>query len=182
MQLAAGYASIANGGTLVTPHVIAGWTGPDGAYHAAEFEPGERVMREETARTMMRLLTEAVDDGIAQRASIPGYSIAGKTGTAEVAGPETKRVQVGTDADGNAIYEMQTRMVYQRGWIDSSFVSILPAADPQLVTLILIHRPVTWGLYKVAQTPISVFRGLAPQIFEYLAIPPDRRLDSVAAE
>jgi len=181
MQLVAGYASIANGGTLVTPHVIAGWTGPDGVYHAAEVEPGERVMREETANTMLRLLTDAVDDGIAQRASIPGYSIAGKTGTAEVAGPEITSVQVGTDAAGAPIYELQTRMVYQHGWIDSSFVSIVPATDPQLVTLILIHRPVTWGLYKVAQTPISVFRGLAPQIFEYLAIPPDRRLETVAA-
>ena len=180
MQLVAGYASIANDGTLVTPYVIAGWTGPDGIYHAAKVEPGERVMREETAHTMLRLLTEAVDDGIAQRASIPGYSIAGKTGTAEVAGPETMRVQVGTDAGGTPIYEMRTRMVYRRGWIDSSFVSILPATEPQLVTLILIHRPFTWGLYKVAQTPISVFRGLAPQMLEYLAIPPDRSLDTVA--
>jgi cell division protein FtsI/penicillin-binding protein 2 len=181
MQLVAGYASIANGGTLVTPHVIAGWTGPDGAYHAAPVGQGERVMREETARTMLRLLTQAVDDGIAQQATIPGYSIAGKTGTAEVAGPEVTRVQVGTDAAGNPIYQRQTRMVYQHGWIDSSFVSILPANDPQLVTLILIHRPFTWGLYKMAQTPVSVFRSLAPRIFEYLAIPPDRSLDTVAA-
>jgi len=182
LQLVAGYASIANGGTLVTPHVIAGWTGPDGVYHRADVEPGERVMREETARTMLRLLTEAVDVGIAQPATIPGYSIAGKTGTAEVAGPETREVRVGTDAAGNPIYEMRTQLVYRRGWIDSSFVSILPASDPQLVTLILIHRPVTWGLYKVAQTPVSVFRGLAPQILEYLAIPPDRPLDTVAAK
>lgn len=182
LQLVAGYASIANGGSLVTPHVIAGWTGPDGEYHAAEVEPGERVMREETAHTMLRLLTEAVDDGIAQKATIPGYSIAGKTGTAEVAGPETESVQVGTDAAGNPIYETQTHVTYQHGWIDSSFVSIMPAAQPQLVTLVLIHRPVTWGLYQMAQTPLSVFRSLAPQMFEYLAIPPDRSVDTVAAK
>lgn len=181
LQLVAGYASIANGGTLVTPHVIAGWTGPDGVHHTADVQPGERVMREETARAVLRLLTEAVDDGIAQPAVIPGYSIAGKTGTAEIAGPETKRVQVGTDAAGNPVYEMQTRMVYQHGWIDSSFVSIMPASEPRYVSLILIHRPFTWGLYKMAQTPVSLFRRLAPQIFEYLAIPPDRSLDSVAA-
>ena len=182
VQLVAGYAAIANGGTLVTPHVIAGWTGPDGVYHATDVQPGERIMRQETANTMVRLLTEAVDNGIAQRASIPGYSIAGKTGTAEVAGPKTERVQVGTDAAGKPIYEMRTHLVYQHGWIDSSFVSIMPANDPRFVTLILIHRPATWGLYKMAQTPVSVFGTLAPQIFDYLAIAPDRPVTPVAAK
>jgi cell division protein FtsI/penicillin-binding protein 2 len=182
VQLVAGYAAIANGGTLVTPHVIAGWTGPDGVYHATEVREGERIMREETARTMVRLLTDAVDIGRAQPAKIPGYSIAGKTGTAEVAGPKTEEVQVGTDGDGKPIYELRTHLVYQHGWIDSSFISIMPASDPQFVTLILIHRPVTWGLYKMAQTPVSVFRSLAPQIFDYLAIPPDRVVSPVAAK
>ena len=182
VQLVAGYAAIANGGTLVTPHVIAGWTGPDGAYHATEVQAGERIMRAETANTMVRLLTEAVDNGRAQPASIPGYSIAGTTGTAEVAGPKTEQVQVGTDAAGNPIYELQTHLVYLHGWIDSSFISIMPADEPQVVTLILIHRPVTWGLYKMAQTPVSVFRTLAPQLFDYLAIPPDRIVQPVAAK
>jgi cell division protein FtsI/penicillin-binding protein 2 len=180
VQLVAGYAAIANGGTLVTPHVIAGWTGPDGIYHPTDVQPGERIMRQETANTMVRLLTEAVDNGIAQRAAIPGYSIAGKTGTAEIAGPKTERVRVGTDAAGRPVYETKTHMVYQHGWIDSSFISIEPAANPQFVTLILIHRPATWGLYKMAQTPVSVFRTLAPQIFDYLAIPPDRIVSPVA--
>jgi cell division protein FtsI/penicillin-binding protein 2 len=181
VQLVAAYAAIANGGSLVTPHVIAGWTGPDGVYHETDVQQGERIMREETARTMVRLLTDAVDVGLAQPAVIPGYSIAGKTGTAEVAGPKTERVQVGTDAAGKPIYEDRTRLVYQHGWIDSSFISIMPAANPQFVTLILIHRPATWGLYKMAQTPVSVFRGLAPQIFDYLAVPPDRIVQPVAA-
>ena len=182
VQLAAGYAAIANGGTLVTPHVIAGWTGPDGVYHANEVRPGERIMREETANTMVQLLLDAVDHGIAQRASIPGYSVAGKTGTAEVAGPETEQVRVGTDASGGPIYETRTQLVYQRGWIDSSFISILPASDPQFVTLILIHRPLTWGLYKMAQTPVSVFSGFAPQMLDYLAVPPDRIVTPVTAK
>jgi cell division protein FtsI/penicillin-binding protein 2 len=182
VQLVAGYAAIANGGLLVTPHVIAGWTGPDGVYHETDVQPGERIMREATATTMVRLLTEAVDDGRAQPAAIPGYSIAGKTGTAEVAGPLTEQVQVGTDAAGQPIYEMRTHLVYQHGWIDSSFISIMPADDPQFVTLVLIHRPVTWGLYKMAQTPVSVFRSLAPQIFDYLAVPPDRSTTPVAAK
>src|SRR5690606_16892071 len=100
LQLAAGYAAIGNGGTLITPHVVAGWTTPDGTYHPMEQPPGERIMRQETAGTVLELLTSAIDDGIAQAASVPGYSIAGKTGTAQIAGPVTERVRVGTDADG----------------------------------------------------------------------------------
>jgi cell division protein FtsI/penicillin-binding protein 2 len=181
MQLAAGYAAIGNGGTLVTPHVIAGWRTPDGSYHPVEQPPGERIMREETADTVLKLLTDAVDDGIAQAASLPGYSVAGKTGTAQIAGPVTRRVRVGTDADGKPVFERRTTYEYIDGWIDSSFIGLLPASDPKLVTLIVIHRPATWGLYQMAERPDALFRELGPQILDYLAIPPDRPGQAVAA-
>ena len=174
MQLVAGYAAIGNGGRLVTPHVVAGWTTPDGTYHPAEQPEPERVMRQETADTVLRLLTDAVDNGIAQPASIPGYSVAGKTGTAQIAGPITERVRIGTDRKGHPKYEKVTHYGYISNWIDSSFISLLPASDPKIVTLILIHRPAVWGLYQMAQRPDDLFRSLAPDILSYLAIPPDR--------
>jgi len=180
VQLVAGYAAIANGGTQVTPHVIAGWTSPDGTYHPVEQPPGERLMREETADTVVQLLTDAVDDGIAQAAGVPGYAIAGKTGTAQIAGPVRERVRVGTDAEGQPIYEIQTHHRYIDGWIDSSFIGIMPATNPKLVTLILVHRPWTWDRYQIAQRPDALFRSLAPQILDYLAIPPDRPVLPVA--
>jgi stage V sporulation protein D (sporulation-specific penicillin-binding protein) len=182
VQLAAGYASIGNGGLQVTPHVLAGWTTPDGTYHPAEQPAPERVMREATADTVLKLLTSAVDDGIAQPASIAGYSVAGKTGTAQIAGPVQKRVKTGTDANGNPVYEQVTSYEYIDGWIDSSFISLLPASDPQIVTLILDHRPAVWGLYKMAEPPVDLFRSLAPQILDYLAIPPDRPRQPVAGQ
>jgi cell division protein FtsI (penicillin-binding protein 3) len=181
LQLAAGYAALGNGGTLVTPHVIAGWTGPDGTYHPVEQPPGARVMRQETADMMVELLTSAVDDGIAQAASIPGYSIAGKTGTAQIAGPVIERVQVGTDRRGEPIYEKRKVYRYIDGWIDSSFIGLMPASDPKLVTLILVHRPATWGLYQMAERPDAVFRALAPRMLDYLAIPPDRQARTASA-
>ncbi len=141
MQLVAGYAAIGNGGELVTPHVVAGWTTPDGVDHAVDPPAPQRIMREETADTVLQLLTDAVDYGIAQPASIPGYSVAGKTGTAQIAGPITTRVRTGTDAHGKPIYSKTTHYGYINGWIDSSFISLLPASDPQIVTLLLIHRP-----------------------------------------
>lgn len=182
MQLAAGYAAIGNGGSLVTPHLVTGWTTPDGNYHEAEQPAPERIMREETADTMLELLTAAIDDGIAQAAAVPGYSIAGKTGTAQIAGPVRERVRSGTDENGRPIYETVTRHRYIDGWIDSSFVGLMPASDPQLVVLILIHRPATWGLYQMAERPDAVFRELAPQVLDYLAIPPDRPSQPVAAQ
>lgn len=181
MQLVAGYAAIGNGGELVTPHVLAGWNTPDGVYHEADPPEPQRIMREETADTVLHLLTDAVDYGIAQPASIPGYSVAGKTGTAQIAGPINTRVRTGTDAHGKPTYETSTHFGYIDGWIDSSFISLLPASDPKIVTLLLIHRPATWGLYQMAQRPDDLFRDLAPDILSYLAIPPDRPVQPVAS-
>jgi cell division protein FtsI/penicillin-binding protein 2 len=171
VQLAAGYAAFANGGMLVTPHVVDGWTDVDGVYHPSQRPPDERILRAETARTMIRLLTNAIDDGIANGAGIPGYTVAGKTGTAQIAGPVT---EVG--ADGKP-YE---RWTYIEGWVDSSFIGVLPAGDTKLVTVILLHRPAVWGLYQMAERPETVYADLMPQVLDYLAIPPDRPIDSVA--
>ena len=172
VQLVAGYAAIANGGTMVTPHVIAGWTDGSGTFHPTRLPTGERVMRPETSAAVMKLLLGAIDGGIAKGAQVPGYSIAGKTGTAEIAGPVKVR-----DASGKVV----TRNRYIAGWIDSSFIGVYPASRPQLVTLILLHRPATWGRYVMSQRPEVVFHLLAPQILDYLAIPPDRRTAPVAS-
>ena len=171
VQLAAGYASFANGGLLVRPHVIEGWTDPDGTYHAAEQPPAERIMREETAATMIDLLTNAIDNGIATGAQIPGYTVAGKTGTAQIAAP----IKV-EDTDGNLV----ERWVYRDGWVDSSFVGLLPAGDTKLVTIVLIHRPAGAGGRHMPDRPENVYSRLMPQILDYLAIPPDRPLEPVA--
>jgi cell division protein FtsI/penicillin-binding protein 2 len=171
VQLAAGYAAFANGGLLVRPHVVAGWTDPDGTRHDAEQPPPERVMQAETAETMLDLLVNAIDDGIARGAQIPGYTVAGKTGTAQIAGP----VRVKTE-DGETV----ERWRYIEGWVDSSFIGILPAGDRKLVTLVLLHRPGVWGRYQMAERPETVYARLMPQILSYLAIPPDRPAEPVA--
>jgi len=180
LQLVAGYAAIANGGTLIQPHVVASWTDASGVTHEVEPTPERRIMSQETAGTVLQLLTDAVDQGIASGAAVPGYSIAGKTGTAQIAGPVEIRSPDGTDADGDGTADMITVNRYIDGWIDSSIVNVVPASSPKIVTLILIHRPVIWGLYQMQQTPEDVFRDLAPKILDYLAIPPDRPIEGVA--
>ncbi len=171
VQLLAGYASFANGGSLVTPHVVAGWTDPDGTYHVSEQPPAERIMRAETAATMVDLLTNAIDNGIADGAQLPGYTVAGKTGTAQIAGP----VQVAGE-NGEMVEQWQ----YIDGWVDSSFVGILPAGDLKLATVIVIHRPAGAGGPKMPERPEWTYADLMPQVLDYLAIPPDRPVQPVA--
>jgi cell division protein FtsI (penicillin-binding protein 3) len=150
---------------------VEGWTDADGTFHPSDRPPDERILRPATATTMLRLLTNAVDNGIARGGSIDGYTVAGKTGTAQIAGPVT-------EVDGNG--QPYERWTYIEGWIDSSFVGILPEGDTKLVTLILLHRPATWGLYQMAERPETVYARLMPQVLDYLAIPPDRPIDAVA--
>jgi cell division protein FtsI (penicillin-binding protein 3) len=179
LQMAAAYAAIANGGRQVTPHVVAGWTGADGTFTPRPLPEAEQVMQPETAATVLEMLTGAIDDGIASEASVPGYSIAGKTGTAQVAGPVTTRVRTGTDPNGSPIYENVTRQAYINGWIDSSFVGIAPASDPQFVMMILIHRPAV-SRSGIGEPPTHGFAQLAPLVFDYFGIPPDRSAPGVA--
>jgi cell division protein FtsI (penicillin-binding protein 3) len=171
VQLAAGYAAFANGGLLVTPHVVDGWTDADGTFHAAEAPPPERIMRAETAETMAEQLTNAIDDGIASGAGLSGYTVAGKTGTAQIAAP----IKV-EGPDGTLV----ERWVYRSGWVDSSFVGILPESDRKLVTLVLIHRPAGAGGRYMPDRPETVYARLMPQVLDYLAVPPDRPEEPVA--
>ncbi len=171
VQLLAGYAAFANGGDLVTPHVVDGWTDPDGTYHAVDQAPDERIMRPETAATMVDLLTNGVENGIAEGASVPGYTVAGKTGTAQIAGPVPVK---------NAQGEMVESWQYIDGWVDSSFVGFLPAGDTKLAVVILINRPAGAGGPQMPERPERVFADLMPQVLDYLAVPPDRPAQPVA--
>jgi cell division protein FtsI/penicillin-binding protein 2 len=181
VQMAAAYAALANGGQLVTPHVVAGWTGADGMFQPRDLPEPRQIMEPETADTVLQMLVGAIDNGIANGAAVPGYSIAGKTGTAQVAGPVTVRVRTGWDAAGNPIYQETTRQEYIEGWVDSSFIGIAPASDPRFVMMILIHRPVV-GSGGIGERPEVAFSQLAPLVFDYFAVPPDRAQPGVAGQ
>jgi hypothetical protein len=75
---------------------------------------------------------------------------------------------------------MVERWEYIDGWVDSSFVGILPAGDTKLVTLILVHRPAAAGGPRMPERPEWTFAELMPQVLDYLAIPPDRPEQPVA--
>ena len=139
LQLVAGYAALANGGRLVTPHVI-----------EREVEPGPRVISEETSDIVGTMLQGVVSDGSGHLAQIPGYTVAGKTGTSQKVDPETG--------------------AYTTEYV-SSFVGFVPATDPEFVMLVAVDEPQTtyWG--ELAAAP--VFKDVMDFALGYYNVPPD---------
>ncbi len=105
LQLASAYATIANGGRRVTPHLVE---------QSAPAAPGPEVISEETSAIVRGMLQGVVDEGSGHKAQIPGYTVAGKTGTSQKVDPET-----GT---------------YGTEYV-ASFVGFAPATDPEYVAL-----------------------------------------------
>lgn len=121
IKLAQLHAAIANGGTLVTPHVVAGLFDPKGNEYWEPNLPNPRqVFSQQTTREVLAMMEEVVEDGTGRRAAIDGYPIAGKTGTAQKAAP------------GGG---------YKKNAIITSFVGIVPANDPQYLVLAVVDEP-----------------------------------------
>ena len=147
VQMAAAYGAIANGGVWLQPHLV------DRVEGEGRVEPkGRRVLSEATAEQLTGMLRGVVEEGSGTTAQIPGYRVAGKTGTA--AKPEP--------TGGYS----ETRYV-------ASFVGFAPAKHPELVVLVTVDEPrgAIWG-GVVAAPPFAEIMEFALQ---YLEVPPDRR-------
>jgi cell division protein FtsI (penicillin-binding protein 3) len=142
LQLASGYAVIANGGHRVTPRV---------REQESPASPGPRVISEETSAIVRGMLQGVVDEGSGHAARIPGYTVAGKTGTSQKVDPKT-----GTYGDEYV----------------ASFIGFAPATDPEYVALIVLDEPEAtyWG--EVAAAP--AFRKVMGFTLGYFNVPPDR--------
>lgn len=141
LQMAAGFSAIANGGVLHQPSVILG-------------EGGEarRVVSRQTAEQVAAMLEGVLAaGGTAEEASIPGYVVAGKTGTAEKVDPET-----GT---------------YSTTKFFSSFIGFAPAKDPRLMVAVMVDEPS--GMYYGGEVAAPAFEQIMHFALPYLRIPPD---------
>ena len=122
VQAAGVYSTIANGGVRAPAHVVGSTTAPDGTVTPAALADGQRVVSEKTAKQLTRMLEGVVkgDDGTGAKAAVPGYQVAGKTGTAEAAGAGGKLSS-----------------------IVSSFVGFAPADHPRLTVGVFLKDPKT---------------------------------------
>ncbi|XIE78202.1 peptidoglycan D,D-transpeptidase FtsI family protein [Streptomyces sp. SBR177] len=151
MQAASVYSTIANGGVRVEPSLVRGTKGPDGRFSAAPAPKESRVISEKTATTLAQMLESVVDDeeGTGTRAAIPGYRVAGKTGTANRVDPELGR------------YKGYT----------ASFAGFAPADQPRVTVYCAIQNP-TKGSYFGGQICGPIYKKVMEFALKTLRVPP----------
>jgi cell division protein FtsI/penicillin-binding protein 2 len=147
IQMATAYAAIANGGTLRPPHIVQALDG-----HATRKPRGHRIISATTAAELRDMLRGVLaPGGTAHEVSIPGYQLAGKTGTASKVDPLTHK--------------------YSETAYVASFIGFAPADDPKLLCAVIVNEPQTGSIYggTVAAPAFGQIMGFA---LPYLGIAP----------
>jgi cell division protein FtsI/penicillin-binding protein 2 len=150
IQLAAAYGAIANGGTLMKPYVVDKLRYSDGHEETTQPQEVRQVISQNTAEEVSQMLRGVVVSGNGKRADVPGYLVAGKTGTAQVAK---------SDAKG-----------YEDNMNIGSFAGFAPINDPQFVVVVKIVNPKTvqWAESSAAPTTGQIMKFL----LEYYKVQP----------
>jgi cell division protein FtsI/penicillin-binding protein 2 len=143
LQMVSAYAAIGNGGVMPTPHAIEKVGGKRVSHGAPR-----RVVSRHTADRMIAMFRDVVLEGTGTEAAIPGYTVAGKTGTANKA--ENGR--------------------YVSKYV-ASFVGLVPARKPRLAILVMVDEP--HGQIYGGDVAAPVFRDIARFALQYLEVPPD---------
>ena len=142
IQMATTVASIVNGGNRITPHIgVKIVDGEGNLVEEFQYDTDEQIISEETSETMRQILEKVVSEGGGKNAAIEGFSIGGKTATSET-------LPRGT------------------GKYISSFVGFYPAEDPEVLAMVIIHKPT--GMYYGGQVAAPVVKQLFQNILPYL--------------
>jgi cell division protein FtsI/penicillin-binding protein 2 len=140
MQMATAYEAFSNGGIVHRPHVIAG-----------DPSPGRRVVSTRTAAQVSRMLEGVIGPGgTAEEAKVAGYTLAGKTGTAEKPDPLTGG--------------------YSKSKYFASFIGFAPARNPRLLVAVMVDEP--QGSIYGGQVAAPAFEKIVSFALPYLRIPP----------
>jgi cell division protein FtsI (penicillin-binding protein 3)/stage V sporulation protein D (sporulation-specific penicillin-binding protein) len=154
IQMAAAYAAIANGGVWVEPHLV----DRVGGRVIRRFKR-HRIVTPAIDAELKTMLTGVVDEhgATGTEAAIPGYTVAGKTGTAQVPGPHG----------------------YTTGQYVASFVGMVPVKKPKLVVLVVVNDP-TRGIFG-GTVAAPAFAEIAKFDLQYLNVPPDAPVSPTAS-
>ncbi|MCC6934339.1 MAG: penicillin-binding protein 2 [Candidatus Yanofskybacteria bacterium] len=150
LQLVNGYSAIANGGKLMRPYVVGAVVDELGNRTETKPEMIGTPFTAKTAAQLRTMLTSVVDNGF-DKARIPRYDVAGKTGTAQIASPTGG---------------------YLEKQYNHSFVGFAPASDPKFVILIKMEKP--QGITFAADSLSPAFKDMALFLLNYFNIPPTR--------
>ena len=144
--------TLANGGKLITPHLATKIEYQDGTFKDIVYPEGDRVFSEETSEEISRMLTNVVDEALGGgKIKLEHYSIAAKTGTAQIAKP--------------------TGGYYDDRYLHS-FFGYFPAYDPQYLVFLYTVEPK--GVKYASETLTTPFMELAKFLLNYYNVPPDR--------
>lgn len=156
IELIRALSTIANGGKLIRPYLVKKIVSHNGDDYKIKDESMKQIISPETSAKLINMMIKVVENGSGRRAGVPGYTVAGKTGTAQV--PDLKL----------------------GGYLDQyvhTFVGFAPAYDPKFIALIKLDNPK--GVRFAESTVVPVFSDLAKFIFSYLEIPPDKLIEQL---
>jgi len=154
IQLVTATSAIANGGKLVQPHIVKKIVHSAGEEEIIASKETRQVISPAVAATTSAMMVSVVENGFGEPAKVPGYKIAGKTGTAQVPN------------ENGPGYDPSQKI--------TSFIGFAPVEDPQFVMLVRLDNPGgdVWG----ASTAAPVFKEIAEEIFRYYQIPPSEEV------
>jgi len=146
-------AALGNGGTLVTPHIAKRIEYQDGTVKEVQYPPGDQVFSPETSTAISRMLTTVVDDALrGGDVALDNYSIAAKTGTAQIA-----------DSEGGGYYD--DRYLH-------SFFGYFPSYDPEFLVFLYTVEPKQ--VRYASETLTDPFMEITKFLINYYNLPPDR--------
>jgi len=153
LQLATALSAIANGGYLMKPYIVKEIVSTDGT-GVKENKPKmlNRAISYDTSKQLTEMMEKVVESGTGKKASISGYSVAGKTGTAQVPNPETGG--------------------YYANRYMSSFIGFAPTNEPKLTVVVIVENPKNGHYGGTVAAPI--FKGITEKVLFYLGIPPTK--------
>ena len=147
LQMAAAYSAMANDGVAVEPKIVHSVATAEGEVAPSPAASTTRIVSRRTARQVREMLVGVVEEGTGIEAQIPGYSVAGKTGTAQ------KPLPTGGYGDSHL----------------ASFAGMAPAENPQLVVLVVLDEPSPiWG----GSTAAPTFKRITEFALRHLGVPP----------
>ena len=162
LQLTTALSAIANGGYVMRPYIVKGIVNEKGEYLRKNFPSVVRTaMSPQNAKALTEIMIGVTTEGgTGTSAAIPGFEVAGKTGTAQKVDPVTKR--------------------YNWSRPIASFMGFVPARDPRIAVLIVVDEPKGRGFGGTVAAP--AFKAVAEEVLHYLNIFPDPNLIPAPSE
>ena len=152
LQMATAFAAAVNGGELWRPRVAREFISPEGAVlKRFEAQKLRQVISPETSRQVVETLVRVVEEGTGKAAAVEGYTVGGKTGTAQK-------------------YDPQQRTYSSHKYL-ASFIGVAPARDPRLVVLVMVDEP--QGAIYGGSVAAPVFKRVVQRTLRYLNVPPE---------